>query len=190
MGFPQRCAKAAVIVPRPSCRCRAWRRSSAVGRARHGLRVAPSALAHAPRFYDRATADAMFDEISQYAGLNFTPYLIERGYPQPAAHDVVCRFGVGEYRSRRTTCPGCRLPPRSPRRGGSKRPWAPVQRRAHQPRGRHRIRRRHADDNWLGRDFDVPASPARARPFGPGRGQTQDDRDARPWLAARDEGAA
>ena len=25
-----------------------------------------SALAHAPRFYDRATADAMFDEISQF----------------------------------------------------------------------------------------------------------------------------
>ena len=77
MGLPQRCAAAAVLlaaavvqVPRLAL----VRRGSALATI---FESRASALAHAPRFYDRATADAIFDEISQYPGLNFTSYLIE-----------------------------------------------------------------------------------------------------------------
>ena len=74
-----------------------------------------SALAHAPHFYDRATADAMFEEISQYAGLNFTSYLIEGARVRSPRRMMWCaEEGVGEYRFSANHVPGLHAHPFTP----------------------------------------------------------------------------
>jgi len=133
-----------------------------------------SALAHAPRFYDRATADAMFDEISQYAGLNFTSYLIEGARVRSPRRMMWCaEGGVGEYRFSANHVPGLRAHPFTPtlrrmRRDVEKAVGAPfnaVLINLYADGTEHAAW--HADDDpWLGRDFDVPSlSLGAARPF-------------------------
>jgi alkylated DNA repair dioxygenase AlkB len=133
-----------------------------------------SALAHAPRFYDRATADAMFDEISQYAGLNFTSYLIEGARVRSPRRMMWCADdGVGEYRFSANHVPGLRAHTLTPtlrrmRRDVEKAVGAPfnaVLINLYADGTEHAAW--HSDDDpWLGRDFDVPSlSLGAARPF-------------------------
>ena len=133
-----------------------------------------SALAHAPRFYDRATADAMFDEISQYLGLNFTSYLIEGARVRSPRRMMWCAdSGVGEYRFSANHVPGL-----------AAHAFTPTLRRMRRDVERavgasfnavlinlyadgSEFSDWHFDDDpWLGRDFDVPSlSLGAARPF-------------------------
>ena len=132
-----------------------------------------SALAHAPRFYDRATADAMFGEISQYAGLNFTSYLIEGARVRSPRRMMWCADGVGEYRFSANHVPGLRAHAFTPtlrrmRRDVEKAVGAPfnaVLINLYADGTEHAAW--HSDDDpWLGRDFDVPSlSLGAARPF-------------------------
>ena len=91
-----------------------WRAGAAGSTLATVFESRASALAHAPRFYDRATADAMFDEISQYAGLNFTSYLIEGARVRSPRRMMWCAadgVGVpvlGEPRARVTRTPSRR----------------------------------------------------------------------------------
>ena len=132
-----------------------------------------SALAHAPRFYDRATADAMFDEISQYAGLNFTSYLIEGARVRSPRRMMWCAEGVGEYRFSANHVPGLEAHAFTPMLRRIRRD---VERAVGSPFNAVLINiyadgTEHAawhsdDDPWLGKDFDVPSlSLGAARPF-------------------------
>ena len=175
MGFPQRRAAAAVLlaaavvqVPRLAPLVRRGSALATVFESR------ASALAHAPRFYDRATADAMFDEISQYAGLNFTSYLIEGARVRSPRRMMWCaEGGVGEYRFSANHVPGLRAHTLTPtlrrmRRDVEKAVGAPfnaVLINLYADGTEHAAW--HSDDDpWLGRDFDVPSlSLGAARPF-------------------------
>ena len=132
-----------------------------------------SALAHAPRFYDRATADAMFDEISLYAGLNFTSYLIEGARVRSPRRMMWCADGVGEYRFSANHVPGLTAHAFTPTLRRMRRD---VERAVGAPFNAVLINlyadgTEHAawhsdDDPWLGKDFDVPSlSLGAARPF-------------------------
>ena len=108
MGTPPRCAATAAVIVAAAVvqvqRLALVRRGSALATI---FESRASALAHAPRFYDRATADAMFDEISQYAGLNFTSYLIEGARVRSPRRMMWCAdSGVGEYRFSANHVPG------------------------------------------------------------------------------------
>ena len=175
MGLPQRCAAAAVLlaaavvqVPRLAPLVRRGSALATVFESR------ASALAHAPRFYDRATADAMFDEISQYAGLNFTSYLIEGARVRSPRRMMWCaEEGVGEYRFSANHVPGLRAHAFTPtlrrmRRDVEKAVGAPfnaVLINLYADGTEHAAW--HSDDDpWLGKDFDVPSlSLGVARPF-------------------------
>jgi len=133
-----------------------------------------SALAHAPRFYDRATADAMFDEISRYAGLNFTSYLIDGKRVRSPRRMMWCsEDGVGEYRFSANHVPGLRAHAFTPTLRRMRRdveravgaPFNAVLINLYADGTEHAAW--HADDDpWLGRDFDVPSlSLGAARPF-------------------------
>ena len=161
MGFPQRCAAAAVIiaaavvqVPRS--------RGSALATV---FESRASALAHAPRFYDRAAADAMFDEISQYAGLNFSSYLIEGARVRSPRRMMWCaEDGVGEYRFSANHVPGLDAHAFTPTLRRIRRD---VERAVGKSFNAVLINlyadgTEHAawhsdDDPWLGKDFDVPS---------------------------------
>ena len=182
MGFPQRCAAAAVLlaaavvqVPRVAPLVEAlarWRRRGSALATVFESRA--SALAHAPRFYDRATADAMFDEISQYLGLNFTSYLIEGARVRSPRRMMWCaEAGVGEYRFSANHVPGLRAHAFTPTLRRIRRD---VERAVGKPFNAVLINLYadgsefsdwHSDDDpWLGRDFDVPSlSLGAARPF-------------------------
>ena len=133
-----------------------------------------SALAHAPRFYDRATADALFDEISQYAGLNFTSYLIKGARVRSPRRMMWCAdSGVGEYRFSANHVPGLRAHAFTPTLRRMRRD---IERIVGKPFNAVLINLYadgsefsdwHADDDpWLGKDFDVPSlSLGAARPF-------------------------
>jgi alkylated DNA repair dioxygenase AlkB len=182
MGFPQRCATAAVIVaaavvqvPRVAPLVDAlarWRRRGNTLATVFESRA--SALAHAPRFYDRATADAMFDEISQYAGLNFTSYLIKGARVRSPRRMMWCaEGGVGEYRFSANHVPGLRAHAFTPTLRRMRRdvenavgaPFNAVLINLYADGTEHAAW--HSDDDpWLGRDFDVPSlSLGAARPF-------------------------
>jgi len=182
MGFPQRYAAAAVIVaaavvqvPRVAPLVDAlarWRRRGSTLATVFESRA--SALAHAPRFYDRATADALFDEISQYAGLNFTSYLIEGARVRSPRRMMWCAdSGVGEYRFSANHVPGLRAHGFTPTLRRMRRD---VETAVGKPFNAVLINLYadgsefsdwHSDDDpWLGRDFDVPSlSLGAARPF-------------------------
>ena len=133
-----------------------------------------SALAHAPRFYDRATADAMFEEISQYAGLNFTSYLIEGARVRSPRRMMWCAdSGVGEYRFSANHVPGLEAHAFTPTLRRMRRD---VESAVGKPFNAVLINLYadgsefsdwHSDDDpWLGRNFDVPSlSLGAARPF-------------------------
>ncbi|CAH0369246.1 unnamed protein product [Pelagomonas calceolata] len=179
---PRRAAAAAVIVaaavvqvpriaPLVDALARCQRRGSALATV---FESRASALAHAPRFYDRATADAMFDEIAQYAGLNFTSYLIEGARVRSPRRMMWCaEGGVGEYRFSANHVPGLRAHPFTPTLRRMRRD---VERAVGKSFNAVLINlyadgTEHAawhsdDDPWLGRDFDVPSlSLGAARPF-------------------------
>ena len=133
-----------------------------------------SALAHAPHFYDRATADAMFEEISQYAGLNFTSYLIEGARVRSPRRMMWCAAdGVGEYRFSANHVPGLRAHAFTPTLRRIRRdvetavgtPFNAVLINLYADGTEHAAW--HSDDDpWLGKDFDVPSlSLGAARPF-------------------------
>ena len=133
-----------------------------------------SALAHAPHFYDRATADALFDEISQYAGLNFTSYLIEGARVRSPRRMMWCAdSGVGEYRFSANHVPGLEAHAFTPTLRRMRRD---VESAVGKPFNAVLINLYadgsefsdwHSDDDpWLGRNFDVPSlSLGAARPF-------------------------
>ena len=182
MGSPQRCAAAAVIVaatvvqvprvaPLVDALARWRRRGSALATI---FESRASALAHAPRFYDRATADAMFDEISQYAGLNFTSYLIKGARVRSPRRMMWCAdSGVGEYRFSANHVPGLEAHAFTPTLRRMRRD---VESAVGKPFNAVLINLYadgsefsdwHSDDDpWLGRNFDVPSlSLGAARPF-------------------------
>ena len=172
MGFPQRCAAAAVtlaaaVVQVPRGTATAGSALATVFESR------ASALAHAPRFYDRATADAMFDEISQYAGLNFTSYLIEGARVRSPRRMMWCAAdGVGEYRFSanhvrvtRTRLHADAAPHAADVEKAVGAPFNAVLINLYADGTEHAAW--HSDDDpWLGKDFDVPSlSLGAARPF-------------------------
>ena len=182
MGFPQRCAAAAVLiaaavvqVPRIAPLVDAlarWRRRGSTLATVFESRA--SALAHAPRFYDRTTADAMFDEISQYAGLNFTSYLIEGARVRSPRRMMWCADdGVGEYRFSANHVPGLHAHAFTPTLRRMRQdvesavgtPFNAVLINLYADGTEHAAW--HSDDDpWLGKDFDVPSlSLGVARPF-------------------------
>ena len=182
MGSPHRRAAAAAVivaaavvqVPRVAPLVDAvtrWRRRGSALATVFESRA--SALAHAPRFYDRATADAMFDEISQYAGLNFTSYLIKGARVRSPRRMMWCADGVGEYRFSANHVPGLRAHAFTPTLRRIRRdvesavgaPFNAVLINLYADGTEHAAW--HSDDDpWLGKDFDVPSlSLGAARPF-------------------------
>ena len=191
-------AAAVVQVPRLRRSSTRWRAGAAAGVTLATVfESRASALAHAPRFYDRATADAMFDEISQYAGLNFTSYLIEGARVRSprrmmwCAADGVGRVPVlGEPRARvaRSRLHADAAPDAARRRKSSRAPFNAVLINLYADGSEHAAW--HSDDDpWLGKDFDVPSLARRgaAVPGAAPRRRQRDHRDARPRLAARHE---
>ena len=171
---PRRDAVAAILVAVALDAATRWRSGSDGATLATVFESRASALAHAPQFYDRATADAMFEEISQYAGLNFTSYLIEGARVRSPRRMMWCADdGVGEYRFSANHVPGLRAHTLTPtlrrmRRDVEKAVGAPfnaVLINLYADGTEHAAW--HSDDDpWLGRDFDVPSlSLGAARPF-------------------------
>ena len=133
-----------------------------------------SALKHAPQFYDRATADAMFEEIAQFAGLNFTTYVVDGKRIQSPRQMMWCaEAGVGKYRFAANHVPGLKSHAFTPtlrriRRDVEKAVGAPFNAVLINlyADGSEYSDWHSDDDPWLGQSFDVPSlSLGAARPF-------------------------
>ena len=171
---PRRDAVAAILVAVALDAATRWRSGSDGATLATVFESRASALAHAPRFYDRATADALFDEISQYAGLNFTSYLIKGARVRSPRRMMWCAdSGVGEYRFSANHVPGLRAHAftatlRRMRRDVEKAVGSPFNAvLINLYADGSEFSDWHSDDDpWLGRDFDVPSlSLGAVRPF-------------------------